>query len=286
MFMKTFTFTSILFLAVSFTRLLGDSVRAGDPVYVGSRVPGQVSFEKIDHTPWDSLLKEYVDGDGFVDYRRWRSSAAAQKSLNEYLGSLSRANPQASSSKEAKLAFWINAYNAVTVHGILREYPTTSIRNHTPKVFGYNIWKDLQLLVGGRPYSLEAIEHKVLRKMGEPRIHFAIVCASIGCPRLLNQAYIAADVQSQLEKNARDFFSRRRNFQFDARSQGFQLSEIMDWFGEDFGANQSAQLRTIAKWLPGKAAQTAAQRGVGRVSYLKYNWNLNDKSSRTGVARR
>ena len=109
--------------------------------------------------------------------------------LTTDINGLSQANPQAHSTRHAKLAFWINAYNAVTVHGILREYPTSSIRNHTAKLAGYNIWKDLQLAIGGRAYSLDTMEHMILRPEREPQIHFAIVCASIGLSRLLNEAY-------------------------------------------------------------------------------------------------
>ena len=248
--MQRFHFISGLLIIASVIAVSVDSANAGQPVYVGQRAAGRTSFEQVDHSHWDSLLKKYVDRDGYVDYHALHASAADGRTLDGYLTALSQANPPSQTSGDATLAFWINAYNAVTVHGILREYPTTSIRNHTAKVIGYNIWQDLQLFVGGRPYSLEAMEHQVLRKMGEPRIHFAIVCASIGCPRLLNQAYTATDVQRQLELNARDFFSRPQNFQYDERTGQFQLSEILSWFGEDFGPNQQAQLRTIAKWLP------------------------------------
>jgi len=122
------------------------------------------------------------------------------------------------------LAYWINAYNALTVEGILRVYPTTSIRNHTAKLFGYNIWKKLYLYSGGGKINLDSIEHKVLRKMDEPRIHFAIVCASIGCPRLLNKAYASDRIDNQLTTNAIDFFSRSQNLQFDSRNSVIHMS--------------------------------------------------------------
>lgn len=271
--------------AVALVNAKPESAEAGSTVYVGQRAAGRVSVEKVDHSSWDKLLRKYVDKDGYVNYRTWHASGSDRQALSGYLNSLSQANPQVRTSKDAKLAFWINAYNAVTVHGILREYPTSSIRNHTAKLFGYNIWKDLQLYVGGRAYSLEAIEHQTLRKMNEPRIHFAIVCASIGCPRLLNEAYTASKVQQQLEANAKDFFSRSQNFRYESQSRRFYLSSIMSWFAEDFGSNQAAQLRTISKWLPDKLAKAAAQAGSGSVSYLDYNWNLNDQASRR-VARR
>ena len=144
------------------------------------------------------------------------------------------------------LAFWINAYNATTIEGILQVYPTSSIRNHTAKVAGYNLWKDLPLLVGGKPHSLDAMEHQILRKMGEPRIHFAIVCASVGCPRLMNEAYTPDRIEEQLALNTRDFFSRSQNFQVD-QSGVMHVSSILDWFGEDFGPTQQAQFTEIGR---------------------------------------
>jgi hypothetical protein len=177
--------------------------------------------------------------------------------------------------RESQLAFWINAYNAVTIRGILREYPTTSIRNHTPRLFGYHIWKDLKLYVGGKPYSLDQIEHEVLRKMNEPRIHFAIVCASISCPRLLNEAYAPKKIEIQLAANAKDFFSREQNFRYDRLTNRFHLSAILDWFSEDFGSNQAEVLNAISEWLPTESAIRAARTSSPNVSYLDYNWNLN-----------
>ena len=242
-------------------------------VYVGRKDASTAPLERIDHSEWNRLLQKYVNNDGRVDYRSWHRNAADRRALEKYLGHLSSGATGSTTDRNAQLAFWINAYNAVTVHGILNEYPTTSIRNHTARLFGYNIWKHLQLYVDGRPYSLNHIEHEILRKMHEPRIHFAIVCASIGCPRLLNEAYTADRVQEQLEANALDFFSRSQNFQY--RNGEFALSSILDWFGEDFGSSQSQQLTTISAWLPPGQARQAAATGRGNVSYLDYDWNLN-----------
>jgi len=283
--MKYFKILIGVIVTVSLVGAGHDVAQAGDPIYVGKRVAGRTPLDQIDHAPWDALLRKYVDKDGYVNYTAWHASDADRQSLSRYLNALSQADPRARTSKDAKLAFWINAYNAVTVHGILREFPTTSIRNHTARLFGYNIWKDLQIYVGGKPYSLENIEHQHLRKMGEPRIHFAIVCASIGCPRLLNQAYTTSDVQDQLEANAKDFFSRRQNFRYDPQARTFHLSAILNWFDADFGAGKPAQLKTIAKWLPNDAARTAALTNAVGISYLDYNWNLNDQKSRRTARR-
>lgn len=260
---------------------------AGPTVTVGVNVPAaqRVPVAKIDHSAWDHLLKKYVDTNGYVAYSAWQASAADKTTLDHYLNHLSEASFSRESSREAQLAFWINAYNAVTVKGILREYPTTSIRNHTAKFYGYNIWKDLQLVVAGKSHSLEGIEHEILRKMGEPRIHFAIVCASVGCPRLLNEAFTADRLEEQLTANAKAFFADRTKFAADTRVGTIAVSPILDWFGKDFGADTSAQMRSIAPYLP-ESAQPLAKSGSVRVKFLDYDWSLNDQSKLRTAGRR
>ncbi len=256
------------------------AVSAGPTITLGRNVAAseRVAVGLVDHSGWDQLLKKYVDDRGLVDYAAWKATAADVQTLDEYTLRLSAAAFPANASRDAQLAFWINAYNAVTVKGILREYPTTSIRNHTAKVYGYNIWQDLKLIVNGNSYSLEAIEHEVLRKMGEPRIHFAIVCASIGCPRLLNEAYTADKLDAQLTLNAKAFFAEASKFQADASAGTIQISPILSWFAQDFGANSAAQMKTIAPYLPA-TAQELANSGIARISYLDYDWGLNDRSA-------
>ncbi|MCC7338753.1 MAG: DUF547 domain-containing protein [Pirellulaceae bacterium] len=246
-------------------------------IQVGLNVPAaqQVALSRIDHAAWDGLLHKYVDEKGMVQYTAWKQSAEDTQTLDKYLQLLSYSNGQGS--REEQLAFWINAYNAVTIKGILNEYPTSSIRNHTAKLVGFNIWKNLKLIVGGKPTSLDDMEHQVLRKMGEPRIHFVIVCASIGCPRLLNEAYVADRLDAQLTLNAKDFFADPTKFRYDAASGTFFISPILEWFGEDFGSSQAAQLQRIAAWLPDSASQQAASAGRGKMTFVDYDWGLNDR---------
>lgn len=253
---------------------------AGKKVYVGAKTPSDrlVSMDQIDHRAWDTLLKKYVDKDGLVNYAALKSSKEDSAILDGYLRTLSSANIKAQSKRDAQFAYWINAYNAVTLHGILREYPTKSIKKHTSNFGGYNIWHDYQLVIGNKAVSLDQIEHKILRKMNEPRIHFAIVCASIGCPRLLNEAYVADRLEEQLEHNTKDFFARKQNFQHDESNRRFHMSSILSWFAEDFGKNRAAQMKTISKWLPTPEARDAAQKNLVRVKYLKYDWNLNEQN--------
>jgi hypothetical protein len=249
-------------------------------VTVGAVVPQaqRVPVERINHSTWTALLTKYVDDQGMVDYAAWKASAADQKALDEYLVHLSAASFGDAASREAQLAFGINAYNAVTVKGILREYPTSSIRNHTSKFGGYNIWKDLHLPIADRSYSLDQIEHEVLRKMREPRIHFAIVCAAKGCPRLRKEAYTAKDLESQLTDDAKTFFADRSKFTYDPARRTIAVSSILKWFGEDFGASQAQQMRAIAPYLPDTDARRLAEGGQARVTYLDYDWGINDQT--------
>ena len=244
--------------------------------FAGKKWPAaqQVSIDNIKHDAFDTLLKKYVDTDGMVDYKAWHNNHTDRLALVNYLDELSKANPNAHAQRNAQLAYWINAYNALTIEGILRVYPTTSIRKHTAKLFGYNIWKKLYLYTGSTKINLDSIEHKVLRQMNEPRIHFAIVCASISCPRLLNEAYTAAKIENQLVTNTTDFFSRSQNLTIDQRSSSLKLSAIMSWFGTDFGDTTAKQIEAIGPYFP-EAAKTFVSSGKYSVKYLDYNWKLN-----------
>ena len=273
---RTFTLLLIGALAPLFVGTMASL--AGDKVYVGQKsfTRGR-SMDAIDHASYDALLQKYVDDSGNVNYAGWKASAADVRTLDAYLARLSTVDTSARSSRVAQLAYWINAYNAVTIKGILREYPTDSIRNHTAKLYGYNIWHDLLLYSGGNAYSLDTIEHKILRPAKEPRIHFAIVCASKSCPKLLNRAYTAESLEKQLAQNTHDFFANAGNFRYNAVRGSMQLSSILKWFAEDFGDTKAKQLRTIAPYLPTAEAQRAAAAGRVSVSYLDYDWSLNEQ---------
>ena len=261
------TVASILFI----TNLSAKSVTT-----IGEPQEKTVSISAINHTSFDALLKKYVDSNGDVNYSDWQKNDS--DTLETYLESFASASPSKKASKNHLLAFWINAYNALTIHGILEKYPTSTIRNHTAKLFGYNIWKDLKVTVGDNAYSLDDIEHEILRKMSEPRIHFAIVCASHSCPKLLNEAFDAHKLDAQLSQNAVDFFANPENFELNGNK--VKLSSILDWFGEDFGDNSSAVLQAITTYLPEEdAAALAEAEGNLKVSYLPYSWKLNDQKT-------
>ena len=265
--------TLIKFIFTSVTILFLTNLSANPVTVIGETQEKTISISALSHSDFDALLKKYVDSNGDVNYSAWKKDD--QDTLASYLESLSQADPNKRASKAHKLAFWINAYNALTIHGILEKYPTSTIRNHTAKLFGYNIWKDLKVTVGDDAYSLDQIEHEILRKMDEPRIHFAIVCASHSCPKLLNEAFDAHVLEEQLSQNAIDFFANPENFLLDGDK--VKLSSILDWFGEDFGDNTSKILKSIEKYLPKDDAGIikAAEYDL-KVSFLPYSWKLND----------
>lgn len=243
-----------------------------------------VSIEKIDHRDWDRLLKRHVDKDGNVGYSDWKETPADVDSLDAYLSDLSRADPTIAAGREARLAFWINAYNALTIRGILRQYPTASIQNHASYLWGFNIWRDLLLHVGEKDYSLGQIEHELLRPLQEPRIHFAIVCASRGCPRLLNRAYQSTDLEQQLSENSRNFFADPQKLDYDSSTGKLRLSPILKWYAEDFGESQSEMLKNITPYLPDRVSEQLSNKRAVRTDYLDYDWSLNDQAPTNSAA--
>ena len=238
------------------------------------RETARASFEQYDHRAWDALLQKYVDRNGDVDYGTWQANSQDRATLMDYLRGMNAVDTSISSSRPAEMAFWINAYNALTIEGILQVFPTKSIKDHAPDASGFNIWDDFKLPVGGREYSLNDIEHNVLRKMGDPRIHFAIVCASKGCPQLAQRAYFPESLDQQLANSAGLFFHTPSKFSYDLQRGRLGLSPIIDWFGEDFGRSDEERLQYLSQFMPADARGLALS-GTSAISYLDYDWNLN-----------
>jgi len=263
-------------LAITCASLFVSGAFAPPPRKVGteqaaSKESGR-SIEEIDHVSWDGLLQRYVNSAGLVDYRRWKSSPVDVAALDEYLSVLSKADLNCSASREAKLAFWINAYNALTIRGILRDYPAANTQSEpmpqVPKV---------QLPIGKSTFSLDQIEHELLRPLNEPQIHFAIVCGLRGCPRLMNRAYAARGVTAQLNENAKQFFADPSKFALSGGSE-LQLSPILQWYADDFGKTPTEVLKTIAPYMPTELRSKLLGQPDLRIRYLGYDWSLNDQA--------
>lgn len=244
---------------------------------------GRLGIGQVDHRLWDDLLGRYVTNTGDVDYASWQASAADREQIRTYLRQLTSVDPSIQSSRLDQLAYWINTYNALTIEGILQVYPTKSIKDHAPDQTGFNIWDDFKLTIGGQQYSLNDIEHKVLRPMGDPRIHFAINCASKGCPQLANRAYFSQSVNRQMDDNARGFFADPEKFQYDLQRGELRVSPIIEWFADDFGRTDAERMQTLAPFMPDANSARLAASGQARVSYLDYDWSLNVATRTTPV---
>lgn len=214
--------------------------------------------QNFNHSSWNTLLQKHVSNDGHVNYKTFKSD---NKALSNYIKSLGAHAPQNSWTKEENLAYWINAYNALTVDLILRNYPIKSIKNIK------NPWDQKLWELGDIRYNLSDIEHEILRKMDEPRIHFAIVCASVSCPKLSNEAYSSKNLNHQLTKATKDFLSdSERNF---ISKDTLELSKIFQWFSKDF--KQNGDLIDFLNLYTNIQISAKA-----KINYKDYNWNLNE----------
>jgi hypothetical protein len=241
------------------------------------------------HKAWDDLLKKqvrYVQGGNAsrVDYAGFARDRAQLKSVLDDYQKVTRAEFDAWS-KSRQQAFLINAYNAFTVEKILARYPDIkSIRDYGT-VFG-NPWKDRFFTLFGQPSYLDFIEHETLRKEGvydDPRVHVAVVCASIGCPMLRNEAFVAERLDAQLEDAMRRFLSDRTRNRYNPATRKLEVSKIFDWYGKDFEKGHkgySSVKATFARYadlLADKPEDRALVREQKTdVSFLDYDWALND----------
>jgi hypothetical protein len=228
------------------------------------------SNKAVTHEQWTGLLKKHVTEKGLVNYKGFIADSAA---LNSYLQLLSANAPAGNWTKEEKLAYWINAYNAYTVKLITQHYPLKSIKDIGPAtqiIFVNTPWDKKFFSIGGKSMTLNTIEHKILRKkFKEPRIHFAVNCASISCPKLLNEAYEAATVDAQLTSQAKSFLADTGKNQVTADNP--KLSSIFKWFNGDFKKTGLSKVAFINQYAPLKINDNA------NLDYLDYNWNLNEQ---------
>ncbi len=227
----------------------------------------------FDFSKWDALLKEHVrptTRDGVRLNGIHYSQVARDPRYLETVSGLAQFSPDTLKGREEKLAFWINAYNLFAVKMVVDHYPVESIKD-AGSLFS-SVWKKTVGKVGGRDITLNEIEHEILRKMGEPRIHVAIVCASVSCPDLRAEAYTATGLDSQLDDQLRRFLENRGKGLKKEGGTVF-LSSIFKWFAEDFESKGGVQ-KFLAPHAPA-AVQPMLKSGNAELEYLDYNWKLN-----------
>ncbi len=255
--------------------LFGSVASAADPA---DPAIGGGSCATLDHrhAAWTEILRRFVR-DGQVDYAGL--ARHGQRHLSRYLQALASVCPDDYGhwTRDQQLAFWLNAYNAYTVRLILDHYPLSSIR--TIGILPGAAFRTtfISMRLRDRTLSLNDIEHEILRReFVEPRIHFAIVCASQSCPRLRSEAYRAADLDPQLDDQARLFVRDPSKNRFDPAARVLHLSSIFTWFHEDFERAAGTLVDYVARYADEPVAAGVRQPGV-RVEFLDYDWSLNGR---------
>lgn len=243
------------------------------------RTPSTTVGDRVDHESFTRLLTRFVDGDGNVDYAAL--APAADTLLTPYLEQLAAADP-ARWDRDARLAFWINAYNAYTLKLIVDHYPIENIWAVTPGPAEPKEDSPFEQAVGpvaDTVRTLDEIEHEIIRvRFDEPRIHFALVCAAKSCPQLRRGAYVGPRLDAQLEAQTKQFLHDNRKNRIPAAEGRVALSPIFKWYGEDFGSAPSDLQHVLAPYFEGEV-RAGLKEGRYEIEYLPYDWSLNAQGS-------
>lgn len=272
---------------------LGVSVAASTTMAAAPDAHGastEITMSRVDHSPWDALLQRYVrgGGDGVNRFDYAAVAAADRVALDRYLTAL-QAIAVAKLDRDSQMAFWINLYNAYTVKLVLDHYPVASIRQvpagrgpSLAALFRADTWASMMLggpwatplvTVEGERLSLNDIEHRILRpRWRDPRIHYAVNCASISCPNLSPVAFTADNLETLLENGARAYVNHPRGAH--AEGDRLRLSSIYRWYRKDFGGSKDAILAHLRTYAAPDLA--AALDRVRTIEWLDYDWSLND----------
>lgn len=222
----------------------------------------------ISHEKWENLLQKNVEDNGCVNYKGF---IADSTKLNDYLTLLGSNHPNDKNwSREEKMAYWINAYNAFTIKLITDNYPVKSIKDIGGSIYRVNTpWAKKFITIEGYQYSLDNIEHDILRpKFNEPRVHAAVNCASQSCPILYNHAYIPEKLDSQLTLVFTNFLADTQRNKI--TKDKLELSKIFSWFSGDFKQDGKSLIDYLNAYTETEINKDAS------VTYLDYNWSLNE----------
>jgi len=233
-----------------------------------------LSANTFDHSKFNRILQKYVDDKGLVDY----DGIAKDAEFSEYMRTLANANVE-ELSRDGQLAFWINAYNAVTIDKVIKKKPKKSVRETLiPGVWtGTKFFTSRENTVAHKRLSQDDIEHDILRKrFNDPRIHFAIICASMGCPPMPRIAYTEANVQTRLEEETKKYLNSPRGTRVDYGENTLYVSKLFDWFASDFIQKSGSVLAFMRPYLHEETLSFLTREP--KISYLEYDWALNAHS--------
>lgn len=233
-----------------------------------------------EHSNFTAVLKDHV-AEGRVDY----PALCRDSRFKDYLNQLTNTAPEDLRSQSSQLAFWINVYNAYTLKLICDNYPVKSINDLSfgglkiGTVLGKTAW-DRRIVKGkNQILTLNQVEHKIIRPVfKDPRTHFALVCASRGCPALRSEAYEADRLNEQLDDQARTFLATPKKNSFDLKTKTASISTIFSWFKKDFGTTPSKVLLFLAPFLKKDVADSIrSNTSAWKIRYTDYDWSLNAK---------
>ncbi len=233
-----------------------------------------ISSAAFDHSQFDLILKQYVDEKGLVDY----NGIAQDWRFSEYMKSLESAKVE-ELSRDGQLAFWINAYNAVTIDKVIKKKPKQSVRETViPGVWtSTKFFSSRTHTVANRLLSQDDIEEILRKEFKDPRIHFTIICASSSCPKLPRVAYTEGNVRARLEEETRTYLNSERGIRIDRARNTLYLSRIFDWFEEDFVQKFGSVEDFIRPYLRRDVLSFLGQKP--KMKFLGYNWALNAQES-------
>ena len=237
-------------------------------VEVDARSMKAVSNNPFSHDLFNQVLQRHVDG-GRVDYAKLKENPDI---FETYLDQLATAEPSKMKYNE-QLAFWINAYNALIIKGVIDHYPTKSVRK--VKLFGGFFYR-LKFQVADETYTLNQIEHDIIRtEFVDPRVHFALVCASLSCPPIENNVFLPETIEEQLDEVTQKFITNPENVKIDRPKRRVNLSKIFKWYKEDFTEGYDGVPDFLADYLPSDDADFVLEDDI-KFHYNDYDWSLND----------
>ena len=237
-------------------------------VEADSRENTQTPNTAFSHALFNQVLQKHVE-DGRVNYAKLKADS---ETFEKYLDQLASAEPS-KMSYNAQMAFWINAYNALVIKGVIDHYPIKSVKK--VKLFN-GFFSRLKFQVAGETYSLDNIEHDIIRKeFVDPRIHFALICASIGCPLIENTVFLPETIEERLDAVTLKFVTNPKKVRLDRDKRRVYLSKIFKWYKKDFTEGYEGVADFLSDYLSPEDAEFVAAKDV-KFHYLDYDWNLND----------
>jgi hypothetical protein len=270
-------FTSLIVLLLGFFFVSQASGAPAAKLWARWQAHDPESLMVVDHVYWDLIVMRYVDARHPSGINRFHYANVMEKdkhALKNYLKEMEKVQVTRLNRAEQK-AYWINLYNALTINVILDYYPVDSIKDIdiSPGIFKDGPWDAKLLKIEGQEVSLNDIEHRILRPIWrDNRVHYAVNCASLGCPNLQPQAYTADNLETFLEKAAREFVNHPRGVKFSRN--GIQVSSIYFWFQEDFDDSETGVIEHLKKYLTDDKVKQLGK--ISKRMSHQYDWSLNE----------